>query len=47
MTAARPSDYPDLAHSLAQQDIDSISLNLEAVFKTTKMVLERKPALAR
>ena len=42
-----PSDYPDFAHFLVQQGIDSISLNPDAVLKTTKLVLEREQALAR
>jgi pyruvate,water dikinase len=35
-----PSDYPDFAQFLVEQGIDSISLNPDAVLKTTLRVLE-------
>ena len=35
-----PSDYPDFAKFLVEQGIDSISLNPDAVLKTTVAVLE-------
>jgi len=35
-----PSDYPDMAEFLVELGIDSISLNPDAVMKTTLMVLE-------
>jgi pyruvate,water dikinase len=35
-----PSDYPEFAHFLVEQGIDSISLNPDAVLKTTLGVLE-------
>ncbi|UVT18383.1 MAG: phosphoenolpyruvate synthase [Nitrospira sp.] len=35
-----PSDYPDFAKFLVEQGIDSISLNPDAVMKTTAMILE-------
>lgn len=36
-----PSDYPDIALFLAQQGIDSISLNPDTVLKTTMMLNEK------
>lgn len=41
-----PSDYPDFAQFLVEQGIDSISLNPDAVLKTTLSILERERALA-
>jgi pyruvate,water dikinase len=35
-----PSDYPDFAAFLVEHDIDSISLNPDAVLKTTLATLE-------
>lgn len=35
-----PSDYPDFTKFLVEQGIDSISLNPDAVMKTTAMILE-------
>ena len=35
-----PSDYPEFASFLVEQGIDSISLNPDAVLRTTKSVLE-------
>ncbi len=35
-----PSDYPEFAQFLVQEGIDSISLNPDAVLKTTRSVLE-------
>jgi len=35
-----PSDYPEFARFLVQQGIDSISLNPDAVMKTTMTILE-------
>ena len=35
-----PSDYPEFAAFLVQEGIDSISLNPDAVLRTTKMILE-------
>ncbi|RRS34186.1 MAG: phosphoenolpyruvate synthase [Gammaproteobacteria bacterium (ex Lamellibrachia satsuma)] len=37
-----PSDYPDLAHWLMEQDISSISLNPDTVIDTWKMLAESK-----
>ena len=39
-----PSDYPDIALFLAQQGIDSISLNPDTVLKTTIMLNEKLKA---
>ncbi|MEK7637458.1 MAG: phosphoenolpyruvate synthase [Patescibacteria group bacterium] len=36
-----PSDYPDIALFLAQQGIDSMSLNPDTVIKTTQMLNEK------
>ncbi len=41
-----PSDYPELAEYLVRLGIDSISLNADTVFKTTKQILEIERALA-
>ena len=41
-----PSDYPEFARFLVEQGIDSISLNPDAVLKTTVNVLELEAALA-
>jgi pyruvate,water dikinase len=35
-----PSDFPEFAHFLVEQGIDSISLNPDAVLRTTKQILE-------
>jgi phosphoenolpyruvate synthase/pyruvate phosphate dikinase len=40
-----PSDYPEFAQFLVEQRIDSISLNPDAVMKTTLRVLETEAAL--
>ncbi|RMH05329.1 MAG: phosphoenolpyruvate synthase [Nitrospirae bacterium] len=42
-----PSDYPEFAQFLVQQGIDSISLNPDAVLKTTVKVLEMEKSLGR
>ena len=44
-----PSDYPDFAAFLVELDIDSISLNPDAVLKTTLKILEMEasPAATR
>ncbi len=41
-----PSDYPEFARFLVEEGIDSISLNPDAVMKTTVMILETERALA-
>jgi len=41
-----PSDYPEFARFLVEEGIDSISLNPDAVMKTTLMVLETERARA-
>jgi pyruvate,water dikinase len=40
-----PSDYPEFAQFLVEQGIDSISLNPDAVLKTTIKILEMEQAL--
>jgi pyruvate,water dikinase len=40
-----PSDYPEFAQFLVEQGIDSISLNPDAVMKTTLRILETEAAL--
>jgi len=44
-----PSDYPEFAQFLVEEGIDSMSLNPDAVMKTTAKVLEieqmRRPRL--
>ena len=40
-----PSDYPDFARFLVEQGIDSISLNPDAVLKTTLTILEAERGL--
>ncbi len=40
-----PSDYPEFAQFLIEQGIDSISLNPDAVLKTTVTILEMEQAL--
>ncbi|MFZ1747440.1 MAG: phosphoenolpyruvate synthase [Nitrospirales bacterium] len=40
-----PSDYPEFAQFLVEQGIDSISLNPDAVLKTTLKILEMEQAL--
>ena len=42
-----PSDYPDFANFLVEQGIDSISLNPDAVMKTTAMILELEQSVRR
>ena len=42
-----PSDYPDFTKFLVEQGIDSISLNPDAVMKTTGMILELEQSLWR
>ncbi len=42
-----PSDYPEFAKFLVEQGIDSISLNPDAVMKTTALVLETEQATRR
>jgi pyruvate,water dikinase len=37
-----PSDYPEFAHFLVEQNIDSISLNPDSVLKTTMSILQRE-----
>ena len=41
-----PSDYPEFARFLVEEGIDSMSLNPDAVMKTTLMVLETERARA-
>jgi len=41
-----PSDYPEFAQFLVEQGIDSISLNPDAVLKTTVAILEMEQKLA-
>ena len=41
-----PSDYPDFARFLVEKGIDSLSLNPDAVLKTTLAVLEMEKDLA-
>lgn len=41
-----PSDYPEFAQFLVREGIDSISLNSDAVLRTTASVLEMEQALA-
>jgi pyruvate,water dikinase len=41
-----PSDYPDFAAFLVELGIDSISLNPDAVLKTTLKILEMEAAAA-
>jgi pyruvate,water dikinase len=42
-----PSDYPEFAKFLVEQAIDSISLNPDAVMKTTAMILELEQSMRR
>ena len=42
-----PSDYPDFAQFLVEQGINSISLNPDAVLKTTVSILEMEEKLRR
>jgi pyruvate,water dikinase len=42
-----PSDYPDMAQFLVEIGIDSMSLNPDAVLKTTLLVLELEKRLGR
>lgn len=42
-----PSDYPEFAQFLVQQGIDSISLNPDAVLKTTLKIAEMEQRLAK
>ncbi len=39
-----PSDYPEFAQFLVEQGIDSISLNPDAILKTTVKILEMEQA---
>ena len=39
-----PSDYPEFARFLVEQGIDSISLNPDAVMKTTVTILDAEQA---
>jgi pyruvate,water dikinase len=41
-----PSDYPEFAHFLVEQAIDSMSLNPDSVLKTTAAILATEKALA-
>lgn len=41
-----PSDYPEFAQFLVEQGIDSISLNPDAVLKTTALIVETERRLA-
>lgn len=41
-----PSDYPEFAQFLVEQGIDSISLNPDAVLKTTVKILEMEKTMA-
>jgi pyruvate,water dikinase len=42
-----PSDFPEVAELLVRQRIDSISLNPDAVMKTTARILELEKELGR
>ena len=42
-----PSDYPEMARYLVELGIDSMSLNPDAVLKTTMTVLEVEKSLGR
>ena len=42
-----PSDYPEFARFLVEQGIDSISLNPDAVMKTTVTILEAEKSFPR
>jgi pyruvate,water dikinase len=42
-----PSDYPEMARYLVELGIDSMSLNPDAVIKTTMTVLEVEKSLGR
>ena len=42
-----PSDYPEFAGFLVEHGIDSISLNSDALVKTTQRVLEVERALVK
>jgi len=42
-----PSDYPEFARFLVEQGIDSISLNPDAVMKTTVEIVETEKAVGR
>ena len=42
-----PSDYPEMAQYLVEIGIDSMSLNPDAVLKTTRQVLEIEKRLGR
>jgi pyruvate,water dikinase len=42
-----PSDYPEFARFLVEQGIDSISLNPDAVMKTTVTIVETEKAVGR
>jgi pyruvate,water dikinase len=40
-----PSDYPEFAEFLVEEGIDSISLNADAVLKTTMTIIELEDRL--
>ena len=40
MCGQAPSDYPDFAEMLVEAGIDSISLNPDAILKTTLKIVE-------
>jgi pyruvate,water dikinase len=40
-----PSDYPEFARFLVEEKIDSLSLNPDAVIRTTQLVLEVEKSL--
>jgi len=42
-----PSDYPEFARFLVEKGIESMSLNPDAVVKTTMAVLEQEQQLSR
>jgi pyruvate,water dikinase len=42
-----PSDYPEFAQFLVEQGVDSISLNPDAVLKTTMTILEMERSMDR
>jgi pyruvate,water dikinase len=42
-----PSDYPEFAGFLVEQGVESMSLNPDAVIRTTMAVLEQEQQLSR